>query len=156
MPPDLPLKNAFLSTNIASASSSKGIGYLTVVDTTKTGAASLICSTYFGGSGGDDKVQALAFDPVPGNTSSYRLVMGGQTTSTNFPMMNPLQATLTGVQNGWISIMNVPTSSAGPNASLAYSTSCSLSRFRAPRSLPPPSPSAVNLLAQPAPLRPRR
>lgn len=121
-PPDIPLKNAFLITNTASASSDKGIGFLTVVDTTKTGAASLICSTYFGGSGGDDKVQALAFDPVLGNTSRYRLVMGGQTTSTNFPTMNPLQATLTGAQNGWVSVMNVPTSSAGPKASLAFST----------------------------------
>ena len=121
-PGNIPLKNAFLSTNLASASSDKGIGFVTVVDTTKTGAASLICSTYFGGSGGDDKVQALAFDPVPGNTSSYRLVMGGQTTSTNFPTMNPLQSTLTGAQNGWVSVMNVPKSSAGPKASLAFST----------------------------------
>ena len=120
-PPDIPLKNAYLTTNIASSSSSKGIGFFAVVDTTKTGAASLICSSYFGGSGGDDKVQALAYDAASGSTT-YRLIMGGQTTSTNFPKLNPLQSTLTGAQNGWVSIMNAPTSSAGPVAKLAFST----------------------------------
>jgi len=120
-PPDIPLKNAYLKTNLASSSSDKGIGFFAVVDTTKTGAASLICSSYFGGSGGDDKVQALAYDPVAGS-KTYRLVMGGQTTSTNFPLMNPLQSKLTGVQNGWVSIVNAPTLSTGPAATLAFST----------------------------------
>jgi Big-like domain-containing protein len=48
--------------------------------------------------------------------------MGGQTTSTNFPLMNPLQSKLTGVQNGWVSIMNAPVLSTGPAATLAFST----------------------------------
>jgi hypothetical protein len=120
-PPDIPLKNAYLKTNLASSSSGKGIGFFVVVDTTKTGAASLICSSYFGGSGGDDKVQALAYDPVAGS-KTYRLVMGGQTTSKNFPLMIPLQSKLTGVQNGWVSIVNAPVLSTGPVATLAFST----------------------------------
>jgi hypothetical protein len=72
------------------------------VDTTKAGAASLICLSYFGGSGGDDKVQALAYDAVIGS-ATYRLIMAGQTTSMNFPLLTPLQSTLTGAQNGWVS-----------------------------------------------------
>lgn len=120
-PPNIPIKNAYLKTNLASSSSDKGIGFFAVVDTTKTGAASLICSSYFGGSGGDDKVQAMAYDPVTGS-NTYRLVMGGQTTSTNFPLMNPLQSKLTGVQNGWVSIVSAPTLSTGPAATLAFST----------------------------------
>jgi hypothetical protein len=120
-PQDIPLKNAYLKTNLASSSSDKGIGFFAVVDTTKTGASSLICSSYFGGSGGDDKVQAMAYDPVPGS-NTYQLVMGGQTTSTNFPLMNPLQSKLTGVQNGWVSIVKAPTRNTGPAATLAFST----------------------------------
>ncbi len=121
--PNIPLTpDAFLSSNIAAPTSAKGIGYVFAADTTKTGLASLIYSSYFGGSGGDERVQAIAFDPAIGNSSILRLVLGGQTTSTDFPTMNPLQATLTGAQNGWVSVMNVPTSSAGPKASLAFST----------------------------------
>jgi hypothetical protein len=120
-PPDIPLKNAFLTTNLASSSSQKGIGFFAVVDTTKTGAASLICSSYFGGSGGDDRVQALAYDAVTG-TMTYRLIMAGQTTSTNFPLLTPLQSTLTGAQNGWMSVVNAPTLTTGPIAKLAFST----------------------------------
>ena len=120
-PPDIPLKNAYLTTNLASSSSQKGIGFFAVVDTTKTGAASLICSSYFGGSGGDDRVQALAYDAVTG-TMTYRLIMAGQTTSTNFPLLTPLQSKLTGAQNGWVSVMNAPTLTTGPVAKLAFST----------------------------------
>jgi len=36
--------------------------------------------------------------------------------------MNPLQSKLTGVQNGWVSIVNAPTLSTGPAATLAFST----------------------------------
>ena len=120
-PPDIPLKNAYMTTNIASASSDKGIGFFAIVNSTKTGAASLICSSYFGGSGGDDKAQGLAYDSVA-DSKTYRLVMTGQTTSTNFPLTNPLQSKLTGAQNGWVSIVNAPTLSTGPAATLAFST----------------------------------
>ncbi len=120
-PPNIPLKNAYLKTNLASSSSDKGIGFFAVVDTTKIGAASLICSSYYGGSGGDDKVQAIAYDPAAGSTT-YRLVMAGQTTSLNFPLKNPFQSTRTGVQNGWVSVVNAPTLSTGPAATVAFST----------------------------------
>jgi len=119
-PPDIPLLNAYQKTNVATGQ--KGIGWATIVDTTKTGAASLICSTYFGGSGGDDKVQAVAVDPVAGDPSAFRLVLGGQTSSANFPTMNPLQSTLVGGQNAFISVLSIPSTSAGPAASLLFST----------------------------------
>jgi hypothetical protein len=114
--------NAYQSTNQADPTSSKGTGYVAVVDLTKTGTASLIFSSYFGGVGGDDGVRAVAYDPVAGNTSSYRLVLGGQTTSTSFPLKNALKSSLTGVQNGWISVLNVPVSSSGPTAALLFSS----------------------------------
>jgi hypothetical protein len=119
-PPDIPLRNAYQTTN--GATGFKGIGWATIVDTTKTGAASLICSTYFGGTGGDDKVQAVTADLVPGDTVDFRLVLGGQTSSANFPTKNALQSALIGGQNGFISILSAPLTSAGPAASLLFST----------------------------------
>jgi hypothetical protein len=63
----------------------------------------------------------MAYDPVAGSTT-YRLIMAGQTTSLNFPLRNPFQSTRTGVQNGWVSVVNAPTLSTGPAASVAFST----------------------------------
>jgi len=125
-PPDIPLTlDAYQNSNIAVSTSAKGIGYVTVIDTTKTGSASLTFSSYFGGSGGDERVQAIAFDPVTGSSSAYRVVLGGQTTSTNFPTKNPLQSALAGgssAQNAFVSVLLVPKSSSGPKAVLLFST----------------------------------
>src|SRR5260370_18566589 len=125
-PPDIPLTlDAYQNSNIAVSTSGKGIGYVSVIDTTNTGSASLTFSSYFGGSGGDERVQAIAFDPVAGSSSAYRVVLGGQTTSTNFPTKNPLQSALAGgssAQNAFVSVLLVPKSSAGPKAVLLFST----------------------------------
>jgi hypothetical protein len=125
-PPDIPLtKDAYESSNIAVSTSGKGIGYVSVIDTTKTGLASLVFSSYFGGSGGDERVQAIAFDPVAGSSSAYRVVLGGQTTSANFPTKNPLQSTLAGgssAQNAFVAVLLVPSLSSGPKAVLLFST----------------------------------
>lgn len=118
-PGNIPLTaNAYQSTNRADAASSKGTGYVTVVDFSKTGAASLVFSSYFGGIGGDERIQALVYDAVPGNTASYRLVFGGQTTSRSLPLKNAMQSTLTGGQNGWLAVLDVPSSGSGAPALL--------------------------------------
>jgi hypothetical protein len=120
--PNIPLSNSYQTTNNADPSSSKGTGYVTVIDTTKTGSASLVCSTYLGGTLGDEKVQDMAYDPVSGNFSTLRLILGGQTSSTTFPTLNPLQSSLVGGQDAWVAAMNVPTTSSGPAATLSFST----------------------------------
>jgi hypothetical protein len=120
--PNIPLSNSYQTTNNADPSSYKGTGYVTLIDTTKTGSASLVCSTYLGGTLGDEKVQAMAYDPVSGNFSTLRLILGGQTSSTTFPTLNPLQSSLVGGQDSWVAAMNVPATSSGPAATLSFST----------------------------------
>jgi Bacterial Ig-like domain (group 3)/Abnormal spindle-like microcephaly-assoc'd, ASPM-SPD-2-Hydin len=121
-PPDIPLKNAYQSTNLGASSAGQATGFATVVDTTKTGAASLISSTYFGGSSGNDFIQSVGLDPLAGS-SSYRVLLGGQTSSANFPTKNPLQSSLVGTQNGFISMLLVPSSTVATTpAALLFST----------------------------------
>jgi hypothetical protein len=64
----------------------------------------LIYSTYLGGSGNDDG-NGIAVD------SSGNAYVTGQTDSTNFPTMNPLQQALDGTANAFVSKIN-PTGSA--------------------------------------------
>ena len=71
--------------------------------------SALVYSTYLGGSGGDYG-HSIAVD---GEGSAY---LTGNTSSTNFPTMNPLQPTLNGVSNAFVTKLN-PTGSA-----LVYST----------------------------------
>ncbi len=121
-PPNIPLSNSYQTTNNADPSSPKGTGFVAVIDTTKTGSASLVCSTYLGGTLGDERVQGMAYDPVGGNFSTLRLILGGQTSSTTFPTLNPLQSSLVGSQDSWVAAMNVPATSSGPAATLSFST----------------------------------
>jgi len=120
--PNIPLANAYQTTNNADPTSGKGTGLIAVIDTTKTGSASLVCSTYLGGTLGDEKVQGLTYDPISGNFSTLRLILGGQTSSTTFPTLNPLQSSLVGGQDAWVAAMNVPATGSGPAATLAFST----------------------------------
>ena len=85
---DIPLKNAFQAKN--SATGNGMIGFLVLINTTQTGAASLQCGTYFGGSGGDEIVSAVTYDA--GDPTNYRIILGGRTNSaTDFPTLNPIQ-----------------------------------------------------------------
>jgi YVTN family beta-propeller protein len=120
--PDIPLLNAIQSVNNSPAG--VGTGFITVMDTTKTGAASLLASSYFGGStgAGSTSARSVAFDSVPGNPPTQRIVVGGQTTATNFPTMNPLQASLVGGQNAFVSVLSVPSSGSSFTMSLLFST----------------------------------
>jgi hypothetical protein len=120
--PDIPLLNAFQATNNSPAG--VGTGWIAVIDTTKTGAISLVASSYFGGStgAGSSSVRSVAIDAVPGNSPTQRVVVGGQTTATNFPTMNPLQASLVGGQNAFVSVFSVPSSGSSFTMSLLFST----------------------------------
>ena len=62
-------------------------------------APNYVYSTFLGGSGKDDAF-GIAVDP------SSNVYLTGQTTSTDFKLANPLQATLKGSQNSFISKMN--------------------------------------------------
>ncbi|MGB0037203.1 MAG: Ig-like domain-containing protein, partial [Candidatus Acidiferrales bacterium] len=120
---DIPLRNAFQTANLAAAVGGE-TGYFLIIDTTTTGSASLALSSYFGGSSGNDAVYSLAYDAIPGSTTTSRLVIGGQTSSPNLPMTVPNSSLqpFVGGQDGFISVLNVPNTSAGPAATLVYST----------------------------------
>ena len=123
---DIPLKNAFQSQNNAKGNGMTG--FLALINTLQTGAASLQCGTYFGGTGGDDIVGAVTYDA--GDPTNYRIILGGRTDSpTDFPTMNPIQpyvgAVVNGTQSpdGFLSILRVPTPAQAPfNANLVFST----------------------------------
>lgn len=66
--------------------------FVTKIDTTKSGAASLVYSTYLGGSDSDIG-SGIAVDAA---ANAY---VTGQTFSTNFPTKNPFQATFGGGTN---------------------------------------------------------
>jgi uncharacterized repeat protein (TIGR01451 family) len=126
---DIPFKNPFQMKNNATGDGM--VGFLVLINTLQTGAASLQCGTYFGGSGGDDIVGAVTYDA--GDPTNYRIILGGRTNSaTDFPTTmnpNPIQpyvgAVVGGMQSpdGFLSILKVPTPAQTPfNATLVFST----------------------------------
>ena len=123
---DIPLKNAFQTTN--SATGGGMVGFLVLINTLQTGAASLQCGTYFGGTGGGDIVGAVTYDA--GDPTDYRIILGGRTNSpTDFPTLNPIQpyvgAVVGGMQSpdAFLSILRVPTpGQTAFNATLVFST----------------------------------
>jgi hypothetical protein len=123
---DIPLKNAFQTKN--NATGAGAVGFLVLINTLQTGAASLQCGTYFGGTGGGDIVGAVTYDA--GDPTNYRIILGGQTNSaTDFPTLNPIQpyvgALVGGMQSpdAFLSILRVPTpNQTAFNATLVFST----------------------------------
>jgi hypothetical protein len=87
--------------------------FVTKIDTTKSGSASLVYSTYLGGTGGDSGSK-IAVDAA-GNAS----VIGG-TTSSDFPTVNAVQPTFGGGANDSF-VTKIDTTKSGL-ASLVYST----------------------------------
>src|ERR1700683_4956303 len=121
--PDIPILNAFpgQSTNAAADSENQETGFFTIMDTTKTGAASLLCGSYFGGSSGSDLIRSLAFDPlIP---FGYYVIVGGLTQSTDFPTVNAFQGTLVtqaGAQDGFIAGLMV-NPGGNPSSQISFS-----------------------------------
>ncbi|MFY9730901.1 MAG: SBBP repeat-containing protein, partial [Candidatus Acidiferrales bacterium] len=105
-------------------SSSVGNGFLTRVDTTKSGDAGLIYSTYLGGNGANsanflgfgDLIFGIAVD------SANNAYVAGETSSTNFPTVNAFQSTPTaGNSQAAAFVSRIDTTKAN-TASLVYST----------------------------------
>ena len=88
--------------------------FVAKLDPTKSGSASLVYSTFLGGSG-DENLQDFLRDilAVDFNGSAY---VTGTTTSTDFPTLNPIQATSGGGFDAYVAKLNP----AG--SSLIYST----------------------------------
>jgi hypothetical protein len=119
--PDIPIFNAFTgqTTNKAANSTNQETGFFTIMDTTKSGSASLLCGSYFGGSSGFDVIRSLAFDPlVP---SGYYIIVGGHTESADFPTSNAFQSALVGAQDGFVSGLMVNTGTS-PSAEVFFSS----------------------------------
>ena len=83
--------------------------YVVKLDPTATGAASLIYSTYLGGSG-DDQGADIAVN------SSGNAYVTGLTGSSNFPTANPLDSSLGGVTDAFVAKLN------NTGSTLVYST----------------------------------
>jgi hypothetical protein len=103
-----------------------GTGFLTKLDTTKTGAASLIYSTYLGGNGVNAATTLGGFGDEAfgvGEDSTGNTYVAGTTASTNFPTTTTAfqQTTPAGNTGGTAFVSRFDTTKAGA-ASLLYST----------------------------------
>jgi hypothetical protein len=102
-----------------------GTSFLTRIDTTQSGSAGLIYSTYLGGNGANntspffpfgDQISAIAAD------GSHNAYVAGVTSSTDFPPVNAFQGTAVGANTGGGAfVARFDTTKSGA-ASLAYST----------------------------------
>jgi hypothetical protein len=103
-----------------------GTGFLTKLDTTKTGAASLIYSTYLGGNGVNAATTQGGFGDAPfgvNEDSTGNTYVAGTTASTNFPTTTTaFQQTIpAGNTGGTAFVSRFDTTKTGA-ASLLYST----------------------------------
>ncbi len=107
---DFPLKNAFDTTFVGAVNDSEA--FVTKINPNASGAASLVYSSYLGGSGGEFG-RAIAVD-VRGNA-----YVTGRTQSNDFPTKNAFDSSLQGTQDAFITKVNP---NASGEASLVYST----------------------------------
>jgi hypothetical protein len=105
---NLPVKNAFQSTNQSTGSGGLDV-FVTKLNTNSSGAASLVYSTYLGGAS-DDSGSGIAV-----NVLGQAYVTGG-TSSTNFPVASPIQATLPSINSMFL------TKLSASGSALVYST----------------------------------
>ena len=85
------------------ASQSCGTGAFLIIDPTQSGAASLVYSTYLGGSGGES-INGIA------TNGAGTVYVAGSVNSTDFPLVNPLPGQNAGggsSSSGFISIFSV-------------------------------------------------
>ncbi len=111
---NIPLMRPLNGQNTNQSPNGGEAGWILILDTSKTGAASLVFSSYLGGSSGTDEVRAIALDV--NDPLAYHLIVGGLTASVDFPSINPFQSTLIGSQNGFVSGISVAPSPAGPTS----------------------------------------
>ena len=104
---NFPVLNAYQS-----AYNGANDAFFTKLNTNLSGAASLIYSTYLGGSGND-----IAYGVAIDTTGMVQLT--GNTSSTNFPTRNAFQSTFGGASDAFMTTINPNLSG---NSSLIYST----------------------------------
>jgi hypothetical protein len=123
---DFPTKNAFQPAYGGGSSNA----FVTELNPSQAGAASLVYSSYLGGSGADNFLQYLFFGPVStlgilsdrgaiAVGAASKVYLTGTTSSTNFPTANAFQASLGGGTDAFVASFD--TSQAGA-ASLVYSS----------------------------------
>ena len=100
-----PLLNAYQSTYGGGSTDA----YFTKVDTTKSGASSLVYSSYLGGSGLDE-AEDIVLD------ASGETTLTGMTSSGNFPLQNAFDSVLGGAQDAFVTRFN------STGSGLIYST----------------------------------
>ena len=99
-----------------------GNAFLTRIDTTKSGSASLIYSTYLGGTGANAANLLYADQGWGIAAGSSKAYIVGTTSSTDFPTVNGYQTNPNGGNTaGTIFVSEIDTTQTGPT-SLAYST----------------------------------
>ncbi|MEK6336499.1 MAG: SBBP repeat-containing protein [Acidobacteriota bacterium] len=103
--PDFPTQNAF---QVFSGGSFDA--FIAKIDCNATGAASLAFSTYLGGTS-DDKAYGIAIDNAGSN-----IFVVGQTSSNNFPVLNPVQPAYGGTFDAFVAKI----SSAGAKVYVTY------------------------------------
>lgn len=82
---DFPLVNPIQSTNKGAGNGRGFTGFITKINPQ---ANAILFSTYHGGSGGDDRVNAIAV-----NSTTRQVHIVGSTNSTDFPLLVPVQST---------------------------------------------------------------
>jgi aldose sugar dehydrogenase len=102
---DFPTENAFQNSPGGSFDA-----FVAIFDTTTSGASSLLLCSYLGGLG-DDKAYGIASDSGANN-----FFVVGQTSSNNFPVLNPIQA----VTGGGFDAFAAKISSAGTKVYATY------------------------------------
>jgi len=88
--PDLPVVNPFQGTLLSSNGNANA--FAATFDTTRSGSASLLYSTYLGGTGGNNDLAALAVAV----DASGAIHLAGSTGSANFPITKGFQTTQSG------------------------------------------------------------
>ncbi|HYU23836.1 MAG TPA: SBBP repeat-containing protein, partial [Thermoanaerobaculia bacterium] len=112
---NFPTKAAFQGTiasgtcGSGSSSSNCADAFIAKIDTSQSGAASLIYSTFLGGSKND-------YANAIGVTPAGEAIVGGITDSTNFPTVNAAQATIGGYYDAFLAKLNAQ------GSALVYST----------------------------------
>ena len=121
---DFPTLNGFQS-NCPSASSPNGCqaAFVAKLNPSASGAASLLYSTYLGGSGGSnggDSGSSIAVD------SAGLAYVTGTARSTDFPTLNAFQSTLNGVEDAFVAKLSpatpIPTPTATATSTAATAT----------------------------------
>lgn len=111
-PAPFPTTAGALGTSLRSTA---GDGFVSRIDTTQSGASSLVYSTFLGGSGtGGDNTSGIAVD------ANHNVYVGGQTCSTDFPLTSTAYQTVINT-NGTGFLTQIDTTKAG-SAGLIYST----------------------------------